>query len=123
FDINQRPSSRFVGGRKKWQARKRTCVRDSKNSSGLLRRCRKSRKTGRNKGQKIIEPINDSASRWRRMTSTKADVPGVLVRCAKSDETAKSFFSFFWWRLLESSSGSYATCIHEPQTCPGPWIA
>src|SRR5437870_12358978 len=62
-------------------------------------------KTGRNKGQKIIEPINDSASRWRRMTSTKADVPGVLVRCAKSDETAKSFFSFFWWRLLESSSG------------------
>src|SRR5438094_381459 len=100
-----RAARRFVAGRKKLHDRKRTCVRDSKNSSSLLRRCRKSRKTGRTKDQKIIEPINDSASRWRRTTSAKAGVPSVLVRCARSEETAKSFFCFFWWRLQESSSG------------------
>src|SRR4029077_8995236 len=99
------PARRFVADRKKLHDRKRTCTRDSKNSSGLLRRCRKSRKTGRNKDQKIIEPTNDSASRSRRKTSAKADVPGVLVRCAKSDETAKSSFFFFWWRLRQPLFG------------------
>ena len=34
------------------------------------------RKTGRNKDQTIIEPINDSASRLRRKTSAKAERSG-----------------------------------------------
>src|SRR4029077_12974904 len=105
FVVRPSPARRFVAGGKKLHDRKRTCTKDSKNSSGLVRRSRKSRKTGRNKDQKIIEPTDDSASRWRRKTSAKADVPGVLVRCAKSDETAKSFFSFFWWRLRQPLFG------------------
>jgi hypothetical protein len=56
----------------------------------------------------MIKAISGSASQLPRKAEapqSKAEAPGVLARCAKSDEKVKLFSSFWWSRLPQQLSG------------------
>jgi aspartyl-tRNA(Asn)/glutamyl-tRNA(Gln) amidotransferase subunit C len=49
-------------------------------------------------------------------TLAKAEARDVVAPCAKSNEKAKSFFSFLWRHWPQQSSGSSVTCILNATT-------